>query len=49
MSAPQWRDSWDRVCPACSESFTISQDTLELREYGPVEKCPTVGTNQHPG
>lgn len=43
MAAPQWHDTWDRTCPACEQTFTISQDTLELRPYGPVEKCPNCG------
>jgi len=43
MAAPQWHDTWDRVCPVCSEPFTISQATLELRASGVVEKCPACG------
>lgn len=40
MAAPQWHDTWARVCPACGEPFTISQATLELRACGCVEVCP---------
>lgn len=43
MAAPQWHNTWDRVCPVCSEPFTISQSTLELRCFGPVEVCPSCG------
>ena len=43
MATPQWSDTLDRVCPACSEPFTISQATLELRCCVPVEKCPSCG------
>jgi len=41
MAKPKWLDSLSRTCPACSQSFTISQDTLELRPTGPVEVCPS--------
>jgi rRNA maturation endonuclease Nob1 len=43
MATPRWTDTWARVCPACSQAFTISQATLELRTCGPVEKCPNCG------
>jgi len=41
MAKPMWLDTLDRICPSCSGSFEISQETLELRLCGPVEKCPT--------
>ena len=43
MAAPQWHDTWDRVCPACSQSYTVSQSTLELENTGAVEVCPNCG------
>lgn len=43
MATPQWHDTWDRVCPVCSQAFTVSQATLELRDCGPVEKCSSCG------
>ncbi len=43
MADPKWSDSWSRTCPECEEVFTVSQATLELREYGAVEKCPNCG------
>jgi len=43
MAAPKWSDTWDRVCPSCSQSYTVSQSTLELRDFRPVEKCPNCG------